>query len=43
MSISAFEVYDKKGKLNVIKRQKTIIFLIRSVGLADWFVEFTRF
>ena len=28
----------QKGKLNVIKRQQNIIF--RSVGFADWFVEF---
>ena len=31
----------QKGKLNVIKRQKNII--SRSVGFADWFVEFTRY
>ena len=28
----------QKGKLNANKRQKNIIF--RSVGLADWFLEF---
>ena len=31
----------QKGKLNVIKMQKNIIF--KSVGLADWFVEFKRY
>ena len=31
----------QKGKLNVIKRQKNIVF--RSVGFADWFKKFKRY